>query len=125
MGFNLPQAELSGKGECQEVELAPGDGAWYSLAALKSHAGGGVAVAGGHGVLFVGTKKQAQDTIQEEAKRAGQFFVTNRWLGGTLTNFRTVKGSIERLRQIEKMAEDGTFERMSKKEVLHIERERE
>jgi small subunit ribosomal protein S2 len=81
-------------------------------------------VASGHSVLFVGTKKQAQDVIQEEAKRCGQFFVTNRWLGGTLTNFRTVKGSIERLRNIEKMAEDGTFERMTKKEVLQIERER-
>jgi len=81
-------------------------------------------VANGHAVLFVGTKKQAQDVIQEEAKRCNQFFVTNRWLGGTLTNFRTVKGSIERLRSIEKMAEDGTFERMTKKEVLQIERER-
>ncbi len=81
-------------------------------------------VANGHSVLFVGTKKQAQDVIQEEAKRSSQFFVTNRWLGGTLTNFRTVKGSIERLRSIEKMAEDGTFERMTKKEVLQVERER-
>ena len=81
-------------------------------------------VASGETVLFVGTKKQAQDTIQEEAKRAGMFYVTNRWLGGTLTNFKTVKQSIERLRSIEKMAEDGTFERMTKKEVLHLERER-
>ena len=81
-------------------------------------------VANGDSVLFVGTKKQAQDVIEEEARRAGMFFVTNRWLGGTLTNFRTVKGSIERLRGIEKMAEDGTFERLSKKEVLHLERER-
>ena len=62
-------------------------------------------------MLFVGTKKQAQDVIREEAARCGQFFVTNRWLGGTLTNFQTVKGSIERLRSIEKMADDGTFER--------------
>ena len=69
-------------------------------------------------MLFVGTKKQAQDVIQEEAKRCGHVHVTNRWLGGTLTNFKTVKGSIERLRSIEKMAEDGTFERMTKKEVL-------
>ncbi len=75
-------------------------------------------------VLFVGTKKQAQDVIQEEARRSGQFYVTNRWLGGTLTNFKTVKGSIERLRGIEKMAEDGTFERLTKKEVLGLERER-
>ena len=81
-------------------------------------------VANGDSVLFVGTKKQAQEVIQEEAKRAGMFHVTNRWLGGTLTNFRTVKGSIDRLRSIEKMAEDGTFERLSKKEVLHLERER-
>jgi small subunit ribosomal protein S2 len=81
-------------------------------------------VANGDSVLFVGTKKQAQDVIQEEAKRAGMFFVTNRWLGGTLTNFRTVKGSIDRLRSIEKMGEDGTFERLSKKEVLDLERER-
>jgi small subunit ribosomal protein S2 len=75
-------------------------------------------------VLFVGTKKQAQEVIQEEAKRSGQYHVTNRWLGGTLTNFKTVKGSIERLRSIEKMAEDGTFERLTKKEVLGLERER-
>jgi len=81
-------------------------------------------VARGDAVLFVGTKKQAQEVIQEEAKRSGMFHVTNRWLGGTLTNFRTVKGSIDRLRSIEKMAEDGTFERLSKKEVLHLERER-
>lgn len=81
-------------------------------------------VAAGETVLFVGTKKQAQDVIQEEARRSGMFFVTNRWLGGTLTNFKTVKGSIERLRSIEKMAEDGTFERLNKKEVLGLERER-
>jgi small subunit ribosomal protein S2 len=80
--------------------------------------------ANGDPVLFVGTKKQAQEVIQEEAKRSGMFFVTNRWLGGTLTNFKTVKGSIERLRTIEKMAEDGTFERLTKKEVLQLERER-
>src|SRR5262245_46219327 len=81
-------------------------------------------VANGDPVLFVGTKKQAQEVIHEEAKRCGMFHVTNRWLGGTLTNFKTVKGSIERLRSIEKMAEDGTFERLSKKEVLQLERER-
>jgi small subunit ribosomal protein S2 len=83
------------------------------------------AVANGESVLFVGTKKQAQEVIAEEARRCNQFHVTNRWLGGTLTNFRTVKGSIDRLRSIEKMAEDGTFERLSKKEVLQLERERE
>ena len=81
-------------------------------------------VAAGDPVLFVGTKKQAQEVIQEEAKRAGMFHVTNRWLGGTLTNFKTVKGSIERLRGIERMAEDGTFDRLNKKEVLTLERER-
>jgi len=78
----------------------------------------------GDTVLFVGTKKQAQEVIQEEARRAGQFHVTNRWLGGTLTNFKTVKGSIERLRSIEKMGEDGTFDRLTKKEALQLERER-
>ena len=81
-------------------------------------------VAAGDPVLFVGTKKQAQDVITEEARRAGMYHVTNRWLGGTLTNFKTVKGSIERLRSIEKMAEDGTFDRMTKKEVLQLERAR-
>jgi small subunit ribosomal protein S2 len=80
--------------------------------------------AAGRPVLFVGTKKQAQDVMIDEAKRCGQFFVTHRWLGGTLTNFRTVKGSVERLRSIEKMAEDGTFDRLSKKEVLSLTRER-
>lgn len=82
-------------------------------------------VAGGKPVLYVGTKKQAQDVIREEAARCGQFHVTNRWLGGTLTNFHTVKGSIERLHNIEKMSTDGTFERMTKKEVIYLTRERE
>jgi small subunit ribosomal protein S2 len=82
-------------------------------------------VAAGKPVLFVGTKKQAQDVIREEATRCGQYFVTNRWLGGTLTNFHTVKGSIERLHNIEKMSTDGTFERMTKKEVIGLTRERE
>jgi small subunit ribosomal protein S2 len=82
-------------------------------------------VAGGKPVLFVGTKKQAQDVIRDEAGRAGQFYVTNRWLGGTLTNFNTVKGSIERLHSIEKMSTDGTFERLTKKEVIGLSRERE
>ena len=79
----------------------------------------------GEKVLFVGTKKQAQEVISEEATRAGMFYVNNRWLGGTLTNFKTVKGSIERLRTIERMAEDGTFEKLLKKEVLQLNRERE
>jgi small subunit ribosomal protein S2 len=82
-------------------------------------------VAAGRPVLFVGTKKQAQDVVREEALRGGQYHVTNRWLGGTLTNFHTVKGSIERLQMIEKMSTDGTFERMTKKEVIHITRDRE
>ncbi len=82
-------------------------------------------VASGKPVLFVGTKKQAQDVIREEAARCNQFYVTNRWLGGTLTNFHTVKGSIERLHNIEKMSTDGTFERLTKKEVIGLTRERE
>ena len=79
----------------------------------------------GESVLFVGTKKQAQDVIAEEAQRAGMHYVTNRWLGGTLTNFKTVKGSLDRMRLIEKMSEDGTFDRMTKKEVLQLTRERD
>jgi small subunit ribosomal protein S2 len=79
----------------------------------------------GGAVLFVGTKKQAQDTIQEEARRAGQYFVTSRWLGGTLTNFKTIKQGIDRLKTLEKMAEDGTFDRLPKKEVAGLERERQ
>jgi small subunit ribosomal protein S2 len=82
------------------------------------------AVAEGGTVLFVGTKKQAQDAIAEEAQRCGMYYVTHRWLGGTLTNFRTVKGSIDRLKSIEKMAEDGTYERLTKKEALKLDRER-
>ena len=83
------------------------------------------AVAKGGSVLFVGTKKQAQDAIREEASRSGQFYVTNRWLGGTLTNFKTVKTGIDRLKTIEKMKADGTYERLPKKEVASLERERE
>ncbi|OQY25787.1 MAG: 30S ribosomal protein S2 [Desulfobacteraceae bacterium 4572_35.2] len=78
----------------------------------------------GDSILFVGTKKQAQDTIREEALRSGQFFVNNRWLGGMLTNFATIKGSIDRLKKIEAMAEDGTFELLTKKECLQLERQR-
>jgi small subunit ribosomal protein S2 len=77
----------------------------------------------GH-ILFVGTKKQAQDSIAEEAQRAGMFYVNQRWLGGTLTNFRTIKKNIERLKKIEKMKEDGTFDALPKKEVLGLEKER-
>src|SRR5215210_3527868 len=68
---------------------------------------------GGH-VLFVGTKRQAQDIVIEEAKRAGMYFVTNRWLGGTLTNFRTIKQGLDRLRTLERMKEDGTYEQLVK-----------
>ena len=82
-------------------------------------------VSRGGSVLFVGTKRQAQDIITEEAARSGMFYVTNRWLGGTLTNFRTIKTGLERLRTIERMKEDGTFTSLTKKEVVFIERERE
>lgn len=81
-------------------------------------------VARGEKVLFIGTKKQAQEVVAEEAVRCGQFYINNRWLGGMLTNFKTIKGSIDRLKQIEKMATDGTFERLPKKEVLKLTRER-
>ncbi len=79
----------------------------------------------GGSVLFVGTKKQAQDTVAEEARRAGQYFVTSRWLGGTLTNFKTIKQGIDRLKTLEKMSEDGTFDRLPKKEVAGLQREQE
>jgi small subunit ribosomal protein S2 len=81
-------------------------------------------VESGDNVLFVGTKKQAQEAVREEAERAGQFYVNNRWLGGMLTNFSTIKGSIDRLKKIEAMAEDGTFDLLTKKEVLQLDRER-
>jgi len=79
----------------------------------------------GGSVLFVGTKRQAQDIVQEEARRAGMYFVTNRWLGGTLTNFRTIKQGLDRLRTLERMKEDGTYEQLLKKEVSKLEKERE
>jgi small subunit ribosomal protein S2 len=79
---------------------------------------------GGH-VLFVGTKRQAQDIVQEQARRSNMYFVTNRWLGGTLTNFRTIKGGLDRLRTLERMKEDGTYEQLLKKEVVKLEKERE
>jgi len=78
----------------------------------------------GGNVLFVGTKKQAQDVVAEEAQRSNQFYVNNRWLGGTLTNFRTIKAGIDRLKSLEKMQQDGTYERLPKKEVATLERER-
>jgi small subunit ribosomal protein S2 len=76
-------------------------------------------------VLFVGTKRQAQDAIKEEAERAGQFYVNNRWLSGLLTNFQTVQKSIQKLKDIETMKEDGRFEMLTKKERLGLDREQE
>ncbi len=79
----------------------------------------------GQDVLFVGTKRQAQDSINEEARRAESFFVNQRWLGGMLTNFVTIKKSVEKLKNIEKMKEDGTYNVLTKKEVSKHEKERE
>jgi small subunit ribosomal protein S2 len=75
-------------------------------------------------ILFVGTKKQSQDAIQEEATRAGAFYVNQRWLGGMLSNFYTIKKSIEKLKKFEAMKEDGTLDLLTKKEVAAIEKER-
>ncbi|SEM47820.1 SSU ribosomal protein S2P [Mesobacillus persicus] len=74
-------------------------------------------------VLFVGTKKQAQDSVKEEAERSGMYYVNQRWLGGTLTNFETIQKRIRRLKDIERMAEDGTFEVLPKKEVVQLNKE--
>lgn len=74
-------------------------------------------------VLFVGTKKQAQDAIKTEALRCGEFYVNQRWLGGMLTNFKTIESRIDRLKEIEKMSEDGTFDVLPKKEVALIRKE--
>ncbi|CAG0989226.1 partial 30S ribosomal protein S2, partial [Rhodocyclaceae bacterium] len=74
-------------------------------------------------ILFVGTKRQAREIVAEEAQRAGMPFVDERWLGGMLTNFKTVKLSIKRLKDMEQMAQDGAFEKMSKKEALMLQRE--
>ena len=82
-------------------------------------------VAGGKSVLFVGTKKQAQQAVQKEAERCGMFYVNNRWLGGMLTNFSTIKKSLQRLKNIEKMEVDGTFENLTKKEVAGLLKEKE
>jgi small subunit ribosomal protein S2 len=81
-------------------------------------------VASGKAVLFVGTKKQAQQAIQKEAERCGMFFVNNRWLGGMLTNFFTIKKSLLRLKKLEKMEIDGTFENLTKKEIASLGKER-
>ena len=74
----------------------------------------------GQSVLFVGTKKQAQDAVKEEAERVGMFYVNARWLGGMLTNFKTMRGRVERLNQLKKMQEDGTFDMLPKKEVMKL-----
>ena len=79
--------------------------------------------AAGESILFVGTKKQAQDAIKEEAERCGQFYVNARWLGGMLTNFKTMRTRINRLNQLKKMQEDGTFDLLPKKEVIKLQLE--
>ena len=80
---------------------------------------------GGGTMLFIGTKKQAQDTVFDEANRCGMFYVNQRWLGGTLTNFETIRKSIARLKKIEEMKEAGEYERLPKKEALELDRERQ
>ncbi len=80
-------------------------------------------VAEGGKVLFVGTKKQAQESIRKEAERCGMFYVNNRWLGGMLTNYKTIQSRIDRLKQLERMEEDGTFEVLPKKEVIGLHHE--
>lgn len=82
-------------------------------------------VASGKKILFVGTKKQAKEVIEAEAKRAGQFYICDRWLGGALTNFTTIRKSVKRLTNIEKMETDGTFDKITKKETLFLSREKE
>ncbi len=79
--------------------------------------------ADGGNILFVGTKKQAQDSIRNEAERCGMYYVNERWLGGMLTNFKTIQDRIKRLKAIEKMAEDGTFDVLPKKEVINLKKE--
>src|SRR5690625_3282201 len=81
--------------------------------------------ADGGTVLFVGTKKQAQESVREEANRSGMFYVNQRWLGGTLTNFRTIRKRINRLKDIERMEEDGTFDVLPKKETVELLKEKE
>ncbi|WP_163652684.1 30S ribosomal protein S2 [Listeria sp. PSOL-1] len=81
--------------------------------------------ADGGTILFVGTKKQAQDSVKEEAERSGQYYVNHRWLGGMLTNFDTIQKRVKYLKQIEKMEEDGTFDVLPKKEVVLLKKEKE
>lgn len=80
-------------------------------------------VADGYPVLFVGTKKQANEAVVEESERCGMFYVVNRWLGGTLTNFQTIRKSVARLKELERMREDGSINRYTKKEVLKMSKE--
>ena len=80
-------------------------------------------VADGGTVLFVGTKKQAQDAVKTEAERCGMYYVNERWLGGMLTNFKTIQSRIKRLKEIEAMQEDGTFDVLPKKEVIALKKE--
>ncbi|HWT76156.1 MAG TPA: 30S ribosomal protein S2 [Mobilitalea sp.] len=82
-------------------------------------------VAEGGTVLFVGTKKQAQDAVKSEAERCGMYFVNERWLGGMLTNFKTIRSRIEKLKEIVRMSEDGTFDVLPKKEVIQLNKELE
>jgi small subunit ribosomal protein S2 len=82
-------------------------------------------VADGGTILFVGTKRAARETVGEEARRAGMPYVNQRWLGGTLTNYKTVRQSIRRMKELSAQSEDGTFERLGKKEVIHLRREME
>ena len=74
-------------------------------------------------VLFVGTKKQAQEAIKSEAERCGMYYVNERWLGGMLTNFKTIQSRIKRLKEIERMSQDGTFDVLPKKEVINLKKE--
>ena len=80
--------------------------------------------AGGKTVIFVGTKRQAKDSVREDAQRCGMFYVNERWLGGTLTNFKTIRQSMERLEDLEAMEKDGRIEQLSKKERLHVEKQK-
>ncbi|MBQ9314481.1 MAG: 30S ribosomal protein S2 [Clostridia bacterium] len=79
----------------------------------------------GKTVVFVGTKKQAQECVREEAERCGMYYVNNRWLGGMLTNFKTIRARVDRMKELERMEEDGTFEVLPKKEVIKLKQERD
>jgi small subunit ribosomal protein S2 len=78
----------------------------------------------GEDVLFVGTKKQSKEIIRTEAQRCNMFYITDRWLGGTLTNFGTIRKSVKHMKNLDKMGSDGTYDKITKKEILHIEREK-